>query len=251
MSPYLAAVRNYWALLPAIAICVGLILLYAVPTLVNPQWTSSILGLFKQLPGGEETEEPAPLGPKQIRSRRMLAGALVIGALGLVGFNVVLNREANGCYLAAKAWGATDDPKQDGDPCVNKIFGAFFSNGKGEVLEKSQQPVAGYQVVKGKHPAYLKWIQNPPKPDEVAMVFGVGFNCSNDLKVIETADKITAVIDDTEPCPPDSQIEVVPIKLDKPVGDRPVVTVGGQPIPRINPDLPSWGTVLKKLATGG
>ncbi|MDX6264914.1 MAG: hypothetical protein QOH84_6602 [Kribbellaceae bacterium] len=251
MSPYLAAVRNYWALLPAIAICVGLILLYAVPTLVNPQWTSNILGLFKQLPGGEETEEPAPLGPQQLQSRRMLAGALVIGALALVGFNVALNREANGCYLAAKAWGAADDSKHDADPCVDKIFGAFFSNGKGELLEDSQQPVAGYQLVKGKHPTYLKWIQNPPKPDGVALVFGVGFNCSGDLKVIETDDKITAVIDDTKPCPPDSQIEVVPIKLEKPVGDRPVVTVGGKPIPRINPDLPSWGTVLKDLATGG
>jgi hypothetical protein len=244
-------VRNYWALLPAIAICVGLILLYAVPTLINPQWTSSILGLFKQLPGGEETEEPVPLGPKQIHSRRMLAGSLVIGALALVGFNVVLNREANGCYLAAKAWGAADDRKHDADPCVDKIFGAFFSDGKGELLEKSQQPVAGYQLVKGKRPTYLKWIQNPPKPDGVSLVFGVGFNCSGDLKVMETDDKITAVIDDTQPCPPDSQIEVVPIKLEKPVGDRPIVTVDGKPIPRINPDLPSWGTVLKDLATGG
>jgi hypothetical protein len=250
MSPYLAAVRNYWALLPAIAICVGLILLYAVPTLVNPQWTNSIIGLFKQLPGAEDTGEPAGLGPKQIRSRRMLAGALVIGALALVGFNVALNREANGCYLAAKAWGATDDHKHDADPCVNKIFGAFFGDGKGQVLEDSQQPVTAYQLVKGKRPAYLKWIQNPPKPDGVAMVFGVGFSCG-DLKVVEADDKITAVIDETEPCPPDSQIEVVPIKLGKPIGDRPIVTVGGKPIPRINPDLPSWGTVLKKLATGG
>ncbi|WP_203589782.1 hypothetical protein [Streptomyces sp. SID13031] len=243
--------RNYWALLPAIAICVGLLLLYAVPTLVNPQWTSSILGLFKQLPGGDETEEPAPLGPKQIHSRRMLAGALVLGALALIGFNVSLNREANGCYQVAKAWGAADDRKKDADPCVDKIFGAFLSDGNGEVLEDSQQPVPGYQVVKGKQPTYLKWIQNPPKRDGVSLVFGVGFNCSSDLKVTEADDKITAVIDNTEPCPPDGQIEVITIKLKKPVGDRPIVTVDGKPIPKIDPDLPSWGTVLKELATGG
>lgn len=251
MSPYLAAVRNYWALLPAIAICVGLILLYAVPTLINPQWTSSILGLFKQLPGGAETEEPGPLGPKQIQARRMLAGALVIGALALVGFNVALNREANGCYQAAKAWGAVDSPEKDGDPCVDKIFGAFITTGEGSVLEKTQQPVPAYQLVKGKRPAYLRWMQNPTKPDGVSLVIGLGFNCSGELKVMETTDKITAVIDETEPCPPDAQIEVIPIKLKKPIGDRPIVTVGGKEIPRIEPDLPSWGTVLKKLATGG
>jgi hypothetical protein len=251
MSPYLAAVRNYWALLPAIAVCVGLILLYAVPTLVNPQWTSNILSLFKQLPGGAETDEPTPMSPRQIQSRRMLAGALVIGAVALIGFNVSLNREANGCYQAAKAWGAADDRDKDADPCVDKIFGAFFSTGDGVATEKSQQPVPGYQVVKGKQPTYLKWIQNPPKRDGVNLVFGIGFSCSSDLKVTETDDKITAVIDDTEPCPQDSQIEVVPIKLKKPVGNRPVVTVAGNPIPRIDPDLPSWGTVLKKLATGG
>ena len=35
------------ALLPAIAVCVVLILLYAVPTLINPRWTSTALGLFQ------------------------------------------------------------------------------------------------------------------------------------------------------------------------------------------------------------
>ncbi|WP_237744928.1 hypothetical protein [Kribbella catacumbae] len=240
--------RNYWALLPAIAICVGLILLYAVPTLINPQWTNSMLGLFRQSPGGEE---PAALGPRQIRSRRMLAGALVIAALALVGFNVSLNREANGCYQAAKAWGAIDEKETDADPCVDKIFGNFISDGEGEVREKTQQPVAGYQLIKGNPPKYLKWTQNPIKDKEANLLFGLGFNCSSELIVTEADDKITALIDDTEPCPPDSKIELIPIKLKKPLGDRPVVTVGGKPVTRINPDMPSWGTVLKELATGG
>ncbi|WBQ03704.1 hypothetical protein [Kribbella sp. CA-293567] len=243
--------RNYWALLPAIAICVGLILLYAVPTLVNPQWTSSVLGLFKQLPGGAQTEEPAALGPRQLRSRRMLAGVLVIGALALVGFNVSLNREANGCYLAAKAWGATDSPDKDADPCVDKIFGAFISSGKGVTTEKTQQPVPSYQLIRGNRPKYLNWVQNPPKHDEANLLFGLGFNCTIDLKVTEEETKITAVIDTTEPCPPDDQIELIPIKLKKPLGDRPVVTVGDQQINRIDPEMPSWGKVLKELATGG
>lgn len=251
MAPYLAAVRNYWALLPAIAICVGLILLYAVPTLINPQWTNSVLGLFRQLPGGRADDEPAVLGPRQIQSRRLLAGALVIGALALVGFNVSLNREANGCYQAAKAWGAIDEKKEDADPCVNKIFGAFISDGTGVAREDTQQPVVSYQLIKGNRPKYLKWTQNPIKHEEANLLFGVGFNCSGDLVVTEAEDKITAVIDDTEPCPPDSKVEIIPIKLKKPLGDRPVVTVGGKAIPQINPDMPSWPKVLKKLATGG
>jgi hypothetical protein len=251
MSPYLAAVRNYWTLLPAIAICVGLILLYAIPTLVNPQWTSTVLGLFKQLPGGEETGEPELLTPRQIQSRRMLAVALVIGAIALFGFNLELNREANGCYQAAKAWGAIDDEEKDADPCVHKIFGAFINDGEGMVNEKAQQAVPNYQVVQNKRPKYLKFVQNRPKYDEADLLIGLGFNCTSDLVVTESDDKITAVIDDTEPCPPDSQIELVPIKLKKPLGDRPIVTVDDKPLTRINPDMPSWGKVLKELVTGG
>ncbi|WP_433018602.1 hypothetical protein [Kribbella sp. CA-294648] len=243
--------RNYWALLPAIAICVGLILLYAVPTLVNPQWTSSLLGLFKQLPGSEETGEPEQLTGQQVRARRMLAGALVIGALALVGFNVQLNREANGCYQAAKAWGAIDGKEKDADPCVDKIFGAFMNDGGGKADEKTQQPVLRYQVVQGKRPKYLKFVQNRPKYDEANLLIGLGFNCFSDLVVTESDDKITAVIDETEPCPPDAQIELIPVKLKKPLGDRPIVTVDDKPLNRINPDMDSWGKVLKKLVTGG
>src|SRR4051812_46739378 len=135
MAPYLAAVRNYWALLPAIAVCVVLIAIYAVPTLINPQWTSNVLTMFKQ-PQSGETEEPARLGAQQIQSRRLLAGALIIGALALIGFNVSLNREANGCYIAAKTWGATDDKTQTSDPCIHMIYGAFIGDGKGEIDEK-------------------------------------------------------------------------------------------------------------------
>jgi len=204
-----------------------------------------------ELPGGAETEERAELGPKQIQSRRMLAGVLVIGALALIGFNVSLNREANGCYLAARAWGASDDRKKDADPCIDKIFGAFISDGTGVVTEKTQQPVPSYQLVKGKRPKYLKWIQNPPKYDEANLLIGLGFNCSSDLKVTESEDKITAVVDITEPCPQDTQIELIPIKLKKPLGDRPIVTVDGKPLTLINPEMPSWGKVLKELATGG
>lgn len=39
--------RNYWSLLPAVLVIVGLILVYAVPTIINPQWTSSIMALFR------------------------------------------------------------------------------------------------------------------------------------------------------------------------------------------------------------
>ena len=40
-------------------------------------------------------------------------------------------------------------------------------------------------------------------------------------------------------------------KLKKPLGDRKMVTVGDKPMTEIHPDMDSWFTVLKKLATGG
>ena len=209
MAPYLAAVRNYWALLPAIAICVALILLYAIPTLINPRWTSNILGLFRQDAGTtEEADEAASLGEKQIRSRRMLAGALVICAFALVGFNVSLNRESNGCYQVAKAWGAVDDAEADRDPCINMIFGNFIPpSNEGKDFEETTQPVIGYQVVEGKRPKYLKWIQNKPKYDEADLLVGVGDSCAIDLKIQqEHEDKIVVLIDSTQPCPPDGAI---------------------------------------------
>jgi len=46
-------------------------------------------------------------------------------------------------------------------------------------------------------------------------------------------------------------MSVTPIKLKKPLGDRKIVTVDDQPVSEINPDMDSWFTVLKKLATGG
>jgi hypothetical protein len=254
MSPYLAAVRNYWALLPAIAVCVVLILIYAIPTLVNPQWTSNILGLFKQQPAGDDgaaVEEPARLGPKQIQSRRMLAGALVIGALALIGFNVSLNREANGCYIAAKAWGAVDDKTQTADPCINMIYGTFIGDGSGEVLEKSQQAVPAYQLVHGSKPKYLKWIQNKPSYDETDLLIGIAGTCGSDVKVKQEDTKITVVYDSNDPCPQGNDISLLPVKLKKPLGDRKLVTVDDKPMREINPDMDSWWTVLGKLATGG
>ena len=247
MAPYLAAVRNYWTLLPAVAVCVVLILIYAVPTLVNPQWTSTVLNLFRQQPAGGSGK----LSPKQVHSRRMLAGLLVIGALALIGFNISLNREANGCYQAAKAWGAVDDKKETADPCVDMIYGTFIGDGTGDILEDTQQPVPTYQLVKGKKPKYLNWIQNRPSYDDLDMVVGIGGNCASDLKVVQGEDKITIVVDNTDVCPPDNDISVLDIKLKEPLGDRKVVTVGDKPMQRINPDMDSWGTVLKKLATGG
>ncbi|GAA1628264.1 hypothetical protein GCM10009744_15200 [Kribbella alba] len=244
MAPYLAAVRNYWALLPAIAVCVVLILIYAVPTLINPQWSSNVLGMFRQ-------QSELQLGPKQIQSRRMLAGALVIAAFALIGFNVSLNREANGCYQAAKAWGAIDDKTQTADPCVDMIFGSFFGDGGGEVLEKTQQPVPAYQLVKGKKPKYLNWIQHRPSYDGLDLVVGIGSDCASDLKVIQGEDKITVLVDQTEPCPQSKDISVLPVKLKQPLGARKIVTVDDKPLEQINPDLDSWGSVLKKLATGG
>lgn len=249
MAPYLAAVRNYWALLPAIAICVVLILLYAVPTLINPQWVSNVLAVFRQHP--EDDEGAGKLGPKQARSRRMLAGFLVVGALALIGFNVALNREANGCYQAAKAWGATDDKEKTADPCMTMIYGAFIGDGKGEITEDNPQPVTKYQLVKDKKPKYLRWIQSRPSYDELDIAFGITGNCSPDLRLVESDEKITVVIDSDDPCPPGNTAEVVPVKLKKPLGDRPIVTVDDKPLEQINPDMDSWFTVVKKLATGG
>jgi hypothetical protein len=300
MAPYLAAVRNYWALLPAIAVIIGLILLYAIPTLINPQWTSTVLNLFRQFPEDDEpaqaraqiqarieaqtqawtpaqqaqhaeqgrhpeqgqhsqeqaqqTEEPprpaGVLDPQQIKSRRMLAGALIVGAIGLLGFNVSLNREANACYQAAKAWGAIDGKPAE-DPCINMIYGSFFGDGQGTVDEDRQQPVEAYQVVHKKKPTYLRWIQNAPKYDEADLLVGTGLSCNLDLRITEEEDKIVVLVDANQPCPKEDNVSLTAFKLKKPLGDRPVVTVDDKPMKRINPDVDSWPTVLKKLVTGG
>lgn len=254
MAPYLAAVRNYWALLPAIAICVVLILLYAIPTLINPRWTTSVLGLFRQdVSSTEEADQAADLGEKQITSRRLLAGGLVLCALALIGFNVSLNREAIGCYQVARAWGAIDDQKADADPCISKIYGNFIPpTSEGSVSEGAGQPVIGYQLVEGKRPKYLKWIQNKPKYEETDLLVGVSDDCTIDLEIEqEHENKVVVLIDSTQPCPPGGSIALTAIKLKKPLGDRKIVTAGDKEVPRINPDLDSWPTVLKKLATGG
>lgn len=256
MAPYLAAVRNYWSLLPAIAVAVVLILLYAVPTLINPQWTTTVLGLFKQHP---EDADPADrrMTPKRVQSRRMLAGLLVLVAVGLVGFNVSLNREANGCYQAATAWGAVDTPpvgnqkRSSDDPCVTMIYGTFIGDGSGTVTGDKPQPVAAYQLMGDKEPKYLKWVQNRPSYDEGDLLIGVSGDCALDLKVEEAADKITAVVDMDQPCPPGNDISLTPIKLKEPLGDRKLVTVDGKELQRIDPDLDSWPRVLQKLVTGG
>ena len=250
MAPYLAAVRNYWSLLPAIAVCVVLIAIYAVPTLINPQWTSNVLNMFKQ-PQSGETEEPARLGAQQIQSRRLLAGALIIGALALIGFNVSLNREANGCYIAAKAWGATDDKTQTSDPCIHMIYGAFIGDGSGDVDQKTPHEVAAYQLVRGNKPKYLKWIQHAPAYDETDLVIGVVGTCSLDVKVVQEDTRILVVYDSEEACLPGNDISILPVKLKKPLGDRKLVTAGDKPMREINPDMDSWWKVLGKLATGG
>ncbi|TDU88239.1 hypothetical protein EV138_1781 [Kribbella voronezhensis] len=253
MAPYLAAVRNYWTLLPAIAVCVVLIAIYAIPTLINPQWTSNVLGLFRQQPAGDggTVEEPARLGRQQLQSRRMLAGALILGALALIGFNVSLNREANGCYLAAKAWGAFDDKTQTADPCIDMIYGNFIGDGTGKVLEKTQQPLPAYQLVHGKKPKYLKWIQNRPSYDETDLLIGVPGSCGSDVNVAQEDTKIVVLLDSVEPCPAENDISLLNIKLKKPLGDRKIVTIDDKPMREINPDMDSWWTVVKKLATGG
>jgi hypothetical protein len=250
MAPYLAAVRNYWALLPAIAVCVVLILIYAVPTLINPQWTSNAIGLFKQQPDDAANGEPAALSPQRIHARRLLAGALVVGALALIGFNISLNREANGCYQVAKAWGALDSKRNTDDPCIDMIYGEFIGDGSGTPLEKNPQPISSYQLVNGTKPKYLRWIQNRPSYNTDLLV-GVGGQCALDLRIIQGDDKITVIEDTSEPCPPDTSISLAAVKLNKPLGDRRIVTVDNKPLKQINPDLDSWGTVLKKLATGG
>ncbi|WP_237706757.1 hypothetical protein [Kribbella flavida] len=242
--------RNYWALLPAIAVSVVLILLYAVPTLINPQWTTNVLGLFKQHP--EDTERAdLRLSERRVRSRRMLAGLLVAVALALVGFNISLNREANGCYQAAKAWGATDDHDRVDDPCVNMIYGTFIGDGEGELTASDPQPVPAYQLVRDKRPKYLNWIQNRPSYDKADLLIGLGVDCASDLRVVQGKDKITVAVDDSAPCPPPDSISLTSIKLTEPLGDRPIVTVGGKPMREITADMDSWPTVLKKLVTGG
>jgi hypothetical protein len=268
MAPYLAAVRNYWALLPAIAVIIGLILLYAIPTLINPQWTSSILALFRQVPeapdasqhqasdqaadqASDQAQRPdGVLSPQQLRSRRMLAVTLVVGAFGLFGFNVALNREANACYQAAKAWGAIDG-KPAKDPCINMIYGTFIGDGKGETINDASQPVETYQVVHNNKPTYLRWIQNAPDYDEADLLIGTGMTCAFDLRVTEEADKVVIVVDAKQACPQEDSISLTAYKLKEPLGDRQVVTVDDKPMQRINPDVDSWFTVIKKLATGG
>ncbi|MFG1905937.1 hypothetical protein [Kribbella sp. NPDC048928] len=248
--------RNYWSLLPAVLVVVGLILLYAVPTIINPQWTSSIMALFRTAPlpadatDAETRRAAGVLGPQQIRSRRMLAITLVLGTVALIGFNISLNREAVGCYKAARAFGADDGPDTK-DPCYEMIYGSFLNDGTNDPSEPKGQPVEYYQVVKGKHPKYLKWIQNAPKYDEAQLLVGVRGKCSGDLTVQQLDDRIKVFVDSDVPCPPDSNISLLAIELKKPLGDRKIVTVGDKPMTEINPDLDSWFTVLKKLATGG
>lgn len=267
MAPYLAAVRNYWSLLPAIAVIVVLILVYAIPTLINPQWTSTILALFRQHPEQAQptpgtaaagTTEPSAaaqraagvLGPQQVKSRRMLAVAMVVGALALIGFNVSLNREANGCWIASTAFGATSPSKDSKDPCVSMIYGSFFGDGGGEAFEDKQQPVEHYQLVKKKKPKYLKWIQNSPGYD-VDVLVGTGLSCNFDLKVQETDDTIKVFIDSGTPCPQETSTSLTAVKLKKPIGDRKFVTLDDKPMEEIHPDAESWPTVVKKLVTGG
>lgn len=268
MAPYLAAVRNYWALLPAIAVIVVLILVYAVPTLINPQWTSTILALFRQHPEepratpatgtANPSAEPSAaaqraagiLGPQQIKSRRMLAGGMVIGAIALIGFNISLNRESNGCWIASTAWGAAPSSKDSKDPCVTMIYGSFFGDGTGESFADKQQPVQNYQLVKKKHPRYLRWIQNSPGYD-VDLLVGTGLSCNLDLRVNETDDDIKVFVDSDTPCPHETNTSLTAIKLKKPVGDRKIVTLDDKPMQEIHPDADSWPTVLKKLVTGG
>lgn len=268
MAPYLAAVRNYWSLLPAIAVIVVLILVYAIPTWINPQWTSTILALFKQHPEEQQetpaasaegrTTEPSEqaqraagvLGPQQVKSRRMLAIAMVVGALALIGFNVSLNREANGCWIASTAWGALPHSQDSGDPCVDMIYGSFFGDGGGESFSDKQQPLEHYQLIKKKKPKYLKWIQNSPGYDADLLV-GTGLSCNFDLKVNEKDDEIKIYVDSDAPCPQESNTSLTAVKLKKPIGDRKIVTLDDKPMTEIHPDADSWPTIVKKLVTGG
>ncbi|MFF1821628.1 hypothetical protein ACFVWG_30275 [Kribbella sp. NPDC058245] len=247
--------RNYWALLPAIAVIVGLILLYAIPTLINPQWTKTVLNLFRQYPEDEQADaetgrRAGVLGPQQVRSRRMLAGLLVVGALALVGFNVALNRESNACYTAARAFGAVDGKSAD-DPCISMIYGTFIGDGTGPSFEEKQQPVPVYQLVHKKDPTYLRWIQNPPEYDDNNLLIGTSLDCAMDLRVTEEADRITVVVDTDTPCPADDSVSLTAVRLKQPVGSRKLVTVGGKEMQQINPDVASWPKVLGKLVAGG
>ncbi|MFC9690746.1 hypothetical protein ACFTSF_19505 [Kribbella sp. NPDC056951] len=245
--------RNYWALLPAIAVIVGLILLYAIPTLINPQWTKTVLNLFRQYPEDEQAEAGKPagtLGAQQIKSRRMLAGLLVVGAFALVGFNVSLNRESNGCYTAASAFGAIDSKAAD-DPCISMIFGTFIGDGTGPSFEEKPQPITVYQVVEKKNPKYLRWIQNPPAYENNTLLFGTSIECAMDLRVEESDDQIKAFIDADTPCSESGSVSLTPLKLKQPLGNRKVVTVGGKDVQRIDPDAASWPKILGKLVTGG
>ncbi|MFI7061560.1 hypothetical protein ACIBL3_11290 [Kribbella sp. NPDC050124] len=251
--------RNYWALLPAIAVMIGLILLYAIPTLINPQWTSSILGLFRQFPedpqhaqnSAQNQQRPAGvLGPQQVKSRRMLAGFLVVAALALLGFNIQLNRESNACYQAATAWGAIDGDSAE-DPCINMIYGTFFGDGTGSKIQDNSQAVPSYQVVHKKKPTYLRWIQNAPKYDEADLLIGTVMECASDLRITEEEDKVVVLIDANQPCPDTDNVSLTSYKLKKPLGDRKVVTVDDKPMEQISPDVDSWPTVVKKLVTGG
>lgn len=237
--------RNYWALLPAVAVCVVLALLYVVPTLVNPQIFATIGGMFRQ----DDGERAPTLSGRERRARRLTAIVVLAGMLALVGFNISLNREANGCYQAAKAWGADDSEKID-DPCIDKIFGDYLGNPDGKTIEKSPLPVKAYQVVEDDHPKYLRWIANRPSYKTTNLLVGAPNLCS-EVKFTETDEAVRIVDDRAEACPSQPKINLVAIELDKPLGDRKVITVGDRPVERIDPDLPSWGTVLKKLATGG
>ncbi|MGW6276688.1 hypothetical protein [Kribbella sp. NPDC055071] len=249
--------RNYWALLPAIAVIVVLILLYAVPTVINPQWTSSILALFRQHPVDPEASpeearrEAGVLGPQQVKSRRMLAVAMVIGALALIGFNVSLNREANGCYIAATAFGAVSPSKDSKDPCVTMIFGSFFGSGSAKVIEDDEEPVSAYQLVDKHEPKYLKWIQNSPGHDDVDFLVGSTIGCDFDLRVVESADAVKVFIESNAVCPPDTSISLTAVKLKKPLGDRKILTADDKPLKQIDPDADSWLKVIGKLVTGG
>lgn len=237
--------RNYWALLPAIAVCVVLALLYVVPTLVNPQLTANAMALFRTSDGGRIPR----LTDKERLHRRLTALGVLAATLALVGFNVSLNRESNACYSVAHAWGA-DDSKAMPDPCIDKIHGQFLGNPKGDVLKDKPQPVNAYQVVHGKNPKYLRWVDNRPAYNKVDLIVGAPFLCGA-IKFKESDDKITLIDDRSQPCPPQPSIDLVAIDLDKPLGDRRVVTVDDRPVKQIDPDMPSWGSVLKKLATGG
>ncbi|MFC0622970.1 hypothetical protein [Kribbella deserti] len=237
--------RNYWSLFPLVIICVLLALIYAVPTLIRPQLTANVLAVFR--PVGHD-ENRAPLTERQQRSRRLGAIGVLIAMVALIGFNISLNREANGCYLVAKAWGA-DDSKTYDDPCLEQLIGEI-EDADGKWYEKDPQPVPMYQVVKGKKPKYLRWIYGRPTY-EADVLFGVPYKCGYEVKVKEEPDKVVVLYDMTAPCPTDSKIRLLATELEKPLGDRKVVTVGDKPLKQIDPEMPSWGAVLKALVTGG